>query len=437
VPGELWREIWQVGREATSGTPVAATRKVYLNNTSLTRSRDNRPHSFATGTRDNVRAFTLGPVAAGGSVSMDVSADEMLEWLLITIQGAVTPTTPAGATNARLWTFKPANTVDSMTIERNDGANLMRGLGYRGNTMTVAGSVGGANTATFDLFGQDVTMNWGGPLASLTDRAPTFMEGWQTRLWLDPFGNAPGGTYIPNAMINWNVTFNGNLGRKYTAANTLGASATTLGTLDITANLMLEASAAQSITELANWDATSKRTIMLEFIETIGSIEAGANEVQTITVTGTPTGGSFTVNAFGTTVGPIAFNSTAAAAQPLFDAAFGAGTTVVTGGPLPGTPLTVTFGGTMAGYNWPQLSLGTNSLTGGATPTATFATTTPGRSGARFVQISLPGAWQTPDFNQSDAGTRSYAMPFQYVYDPTTLGAGIQVACQTARTTAF
>jgi hypothetical protein len=437
MPGEIFREVWAIGRETAPGAAALATRKVYVGSPSLTRPQETRQHPVATGTRDNNRSVTLGPVEAGGSVQMSVSADELLEWLLITVAGAVTPTTPTGATNARLWTFKPSNTTDTITIERNDGANLQRGIGYRGNQITIAGSVAGDNTATIELFGQDVIQNWAGPLSTVTDRVPTLLEGWQTRMFLDTFGTAPGVTYIPGALVNWSIVFGGNLSRRYTAANTLAASNINLGTLTINGNITMVADAAQAITELVNASAATQRVMQLEFIGPASGIEAGANEVQTISVTGGPTAGTFTVNAFGSTVGPIAFNSTAAAAQTLFDAVFGTGNTAVTGGPLPTTPLTVTFVGSMAGYDWPTMSLGTNTLTGGTTPTATFATTTPGRSGARFVRVAVPLAWSAPDTNQEDQGSRAYQYGFNYVYDPTNLSAGIQYQLQNARTTAY
>jgi hypothetical protein len=413
-----------------------------LDNVSFTRQRDKHVHPLVTGTRDNVRSSTLGPIQAGGSVRVAVSADELIELLLMTIAGSVTPTTPAGATNARLWTFKPSNTLDSLTLERNDAANLQQLVGVRGNRMTVAGSTMGDNQATFELFATNRNDTWAGPLATLTDRTPTFFEGWQTRLWIDAFGATPGLTLIPNALVNWSVNFNGNLGRKYTANNTLNATSVTLGTLDITASLTLEASAAQTVAELANWDANTGRTVRLEFIGPVGGIEAGANEIQTLSITGVPTGGTFTLTFAGQTTAPIAFNATAAAVVAALQAittinATGNTNLSATGGPLPATPVVLTFIGDWAGYDVPLITASSAGLTGGTTPTATVAVTTPGRTGSRYVTIDLPGVWDTPDTNQTDASTRTYAFPLQYVYDSTTLAAGIQVRCQNSRTVAY
>jgi hypothetical protein len=107
-----------------------------------------------------------------------------------------------------------------------------------------------------------------------------------------------------------------------------------------------------------------------------------ANDVQTITVTGTPTGGSFRLALSGQVTGPIAYNANAAAVQAALEALsnVGTGNVVGGGGPLPGTAVTATFQGDVAGVEVPLITLYSNSLTGGATPTVTIAHTTPGRS---------------------------------------------------------
>lgn len=101
---------------------------------------------------------------------------------------------------------------------------------------------------------------------------------------------------------------------------------------------------------------------------------------QTITVSGTPTGGSFTLNLVRPDTGQVGtvtipYNASVAAAQALFDASiFGSGNTVVSGsGALPGNVHTVTFGTALAGLVIPTMTLATNALTGGTAPTATMA----------------------------------------------------------------
>jgi hypothetical protein len=436
MAGELWREQVRVAKETTYGTAVSpATRKLYLRDVSLTRERDSRVHRFATGTRDNVRAHTQGPVIAGGSAAMSMSADELLEWLLVTIKGGVTPTTPSGATNARLWTFTPNETLDSMTLERNDGARLQRATGVRGNQMTIAGSVGGDNAVTIEMFAKTREDAYSALTGSLSDRVPTFMEGWQTNFFIDSFGGTPGSGLITGSLLNWNIVINNNLGRKFTAANTLSPTGQTVGQIDITANLLLEAANAQAASELANWDADTKRLLRLEFLGPANEIETGASEVQTLTASGPPTAGTFTLTYGGQTTGAIAYNASAAVVQAALEALtnIGSGNVLGGGGPLPGTPVTITFQGALATTDVPLMTVNNAGLTGG---TVAAATTTAGRSGRRYVTIDIPGAWTTPDVNQADEGTRAWQFPFQYVYD-SVLAAGLQIRVQTDRTTAF
>jgi len=111
---------------------------------------------------------------------------------------------------------------------------------------------------------------------------------------------------------------------------------------------------------------------------------AARNDVKTLTITGTPTGGTWAFTFLGYQSGNIPYNATAAQAQTVVDAFFGAGNCTVSGGQLPGTALVFTFGGNMA--NVLIKSFGTvNNLTGGTTPAVSFANTTPGSSGAGQV----------------------------------------------------
>jgi hypothetical protein len=119
------------------------------------------------------------------------------------------------------------------------------------------------------------------------------------------------------------------------------------------------------------------------------TVTAGTNEVQTLAVTGTPTGGSFTLNytykdattgqLTTATSGTIAFNATAAnVTTALSTITQLSGNFTAGGGPLPATPVTITYNTALAAQPVRALTLGTNSLTGGTTPTAAVTRTTPG-----------------------------------------------------------
>jgi hypothetical protein len=93
--------------------------------------------------------------------------------------------------------------------------------------------------------------------------------------------------------------------------------------------------------------------------------------IQTVTVLGSPTGGSFTLSTLfplpvGTTQA-IPFNANAGTVQAALEAVIGQGNVTVTGGPAPDQPFTVTFGGQFARQILLPLQW-TSNLTGGTNP---------------------------------------------------------------------
>src|SRR5207253_5813732 len=105
--------------------------------------------------------------------------------------------------------------------------------------------------------------------------------------------------------------------------------------------------------------------------------DLGVAEVQTLTVTGSPTGGTFTVKPTGTTTetAAIPYNAASSAVQTAIRALGGAYANAnVTG--AAGGAWTVTF--ERASGDIVQLVIGTNGLTGGTSPTVAGATSTAG-----------------------------------------------------------
>jgi len=117
----------------------------------------------------------------------------------------------------------------------------------------------------------------------------------------------------------------------------------------------------------------------------------GVNAVQTLSVTGSPDGGSFTLTFGGKTTTAIAFNAAASDVQTALQAlsSIGAGNVICTGGPLPGANVTITFANSLAGQ--PQSTIThTDSLTGGTNPAASVTSATSGVWGS--YRTALPGA---------------------------------------------
>lgn len=108
----------------------------------------------------------------------------------------------------------------------------------------------------------------------------------------------------------------------------------------------------------------------------------GVNEVQSIAITGVPTGGSYRLTLNGSQTGVIAYNATSAVVQAALEALpnIDPGDVVATGGPHPATPIVLTFGGRYRFTDVPLLTAQA-SLTGGTTPTVTVTATTPGVPG--------------------------------------------------------
>jgi hypothetical protein len=103
----------------------------------------------------------------------------------------------------------------------------------------------------------------------------------------------------------------------------------------------------------------------------------GNNAVQSLTITGSPTGGTFTVTYATITSGAIAYNASAATVQTALQAmsSIGANNVTVTGSD--GGPWTLTFSGAL-GVQPITTVTRTASFTGGTTPDVTPASVTTG-----------------------------------------------------------
>ena len=124
---------------------------------------------------------------------------------------------------------------------------------------------------------------------------------------------------------------------------------------------------------------------------------SATDEVQTISISGTPTGGTFTLTYDGETTAALDFDASAAEVETALEALSNIGTDNVScsGGPLPDTPVTVTFTGTLGDTNVVLLTAEA-SLSGGTSPAIAIAETTQGRSGADAISVATPTAASGP-----------------------------------------
>lgn len=121
-------------------------------------------------------------------------------------------------------------------------------------------------------------------------------------------------------------------------------------------------------------------------------LKGGTDEIQTVTVTGSPTGGHFKLAFEGQQTGNIVPTATAAAVEERLLAlnTIPAGAVAVTGNA--GGPWTVTFQGALGSQNVPSLTA-TSSLTGGTAPSVAIATPTPGVVGSSIEERTF---WLEP-----------------------------------------
>lgn len=140
-----------------------------------------------------------------------------------------------------------------------------------------------------------------------------------------------------------------------------------------------------------------------------------ANDVQTMTVTGTPTGGSFKLSFNGQVTAAITYSTTDATLQANVTAALEALSNVGTGNVTAassssGTVVAITFQAALGNIEQAALTFFQNSLTGGSSPTASFARTTRGRAaGGLFVAYD--------DARSDGGGVAKGVLPYSVVVD--------------------
>lgn len=105
--------------------------------------------------------------------------------------------------------------------------------------------------------------------------------------------------------------------------------------------------------------------------------QVGTNEVQTVTIGGAPTGGTFTLTYSGQTTAAIAFDASSRDVKNAIEALSNIGDGDVKATGSAGGPYTVTFQGDLSSTNVAAMTA-TASLTGGTTPGVTIETATAG-----------------------------------------------------------
>ena len=124
-------------------------------------------------------------------------------------------------------------------------------------------------------------------------------------------------------------------------------------------------------------------------VKAYAGLGSNVNEQQTVTITGTPTGGTFTLTFGGQTTAAIPYNDTAAQVLAALEltSSIGQGNMSSTGGPLPGTAVVVTFINELGSKAQAAMTANAAALTGGTTPAVAVTRSTPGTTGEAIYGI--------------------------------------------------
>ncbi|HUV41882.1 MAG TPA: flagellar hook-basal body complex protein [Sedimentisphaerales bacterium] len=185
----------------------------------------------------------------------------------------------------------------------------------------------------------------------------------------------------------------------YTVGSLLAGGTTQLGDLDqytgtLTAGVITFSGYKPDGTSFAAADPAVDLTMNIDGATTINDIltwlntdegTAAVDEVQTITTTDEPDGGTYTLTFMGETTAAIAADADDTAIEDALEllSTIGDGNVSVAGGPIgAANPIVITFAGDLAGQDVSMITIDASSLTtgGGASATPTVAETTTGRA---------------------------------------------------------
>lgn len=127
------------------------------------------------------------------------------------------------------------------------------------------------------------------------------------------------------------------------------------------------------------------------------------NEVQTVTLNGAPSDGTFTLTFRGATTSALDHDNSAAGIQTALRALSTIGGTNVTVAGSAGGPYTVTFASSLAATAVDELTADGSALIGGTTPPVTIATTAEGESANGITGLVNQTGVQTGDLDVTDA----------------------------------
>ena len=281
--GEVILTKTQAALETVKGTPVAATRKVYgtcqLNRQQDLKLREEHGQfSQVVGTGGTY----LGLIEATGSAEDDsLSYEDAPWWCQLGVKGGVAGVLQG--TLGYLYTFVPSESTDDLKTGTFEGSDETQGwqMPYgMVDQLTLSGALGEAWKLRASLLGADLTPATLTP--AIPNRTTEPIEMQATKLYIGAGGAVPV-TQITGMFIDFELTINNNIRRKYFAGE--GSAMKSHGRLlrEVTCQFTFEETA-DAISERANWVGKTERTIKVEATGT--QIEVGQNKKATLILPG-------------------------------------------------------------------------------------------------------------------------------------------------------
>lgn len=403
----------QIAVETTPGTAVPANKLL----TSLTMAVD--PTFTVTKIKGTGRRFTSivapdGQESSGGALGGGVTYTEIVYPFSMT-WGAAVITTPAGAVNARQWkwTVPLSGRVNpkAMTIEQGDSDDSERATYAVITDLSVdmsraATAISGTMLARAIEKANLGTSLFTGMTASPTaiGLVPVLPSKWDA--YLDTVYTAFGTTHL-GRCFKGNLAYSGAFLPYFPMDSSLTSFAGVADSdgVGTAASMTLVKDA---VGEGLWTTARGGKTLYLRFLAKGDLID----NIATISITGSPTGGTFTITYKGQTTAPITYSAalTAATVNTAFQLLSTVGTNAVVTGST-GGPYIITFSGTLASDT--SLVTTTNSFTGGASPNTVITVTQVPYS----FQIDMAVKIAKPNATDSTQGLRTRQWDLEVVED--------------------
>lgn len=200
----------QAGFEASAGTAVAATRKLYMRTDPV--SGVSTPLLWfddATGSYIGRRRPTKGRTTVGFPGTDLVTFEDIHWWLYMMVEG-----TPAESTgtdpSVLVHTFTPDQSTDSLksaTFEWGDPGNIYEISQVYMNSWTLRGDADNDNELGWMLEADFMGRTFdAGTFTALADRETEVVTARGTKLYIDDAGGTIGTTQVTGKLINWSIS---------------------------------------------------------------------------------------------------------------------------------------------------------------------------------------------------------------------------------------